>query len=95
MVADLYGANITQGPALPMANRTAFIMSLLGNPALLRSRMVAAINTVSHYSALDFILYAVRTILKARRTRPSGTRFADGFQGACAVGLAVHKSAEV
>ncbi|GAQ90277.1 hypothetical protein KFL_006210020 [Klebsormidium nitens] len=46
MVADVFGANITQGPSLPSSNRSAFVQTLLGNPALLRSRMVAAINTV-------------------------------------------------
>lgn len=54
MVADIFGANITQGPSLPAANRSAFVSTLLGNPALLRARMVAAIDTVRSKESLAF-----------------------------------------
>lgn len=57
MVADVYGSNISQGPALPTSNRSTLLMPLMSNPALFRSRMVAAINTVKHSSFLLAVSY--------------------------------------
>jgi hypothetical protein len=59
MVADLYGANVSQGPALPTSVRSGFVSQLLSNPDLLRRRMIAAIDTVrqSPYATRSYTRY--------------------------------------
>jgi dienelactone hydrolase len=85
MVADLYGANVSQGPAMPTSVRGAFVTQLLSNPALLRSRMIAAIDTVktlpvtnsSQIAAIGYCLGG-SAIIELARAYPNGT---DGLLG--------------
>jgi dienelactone hydrolase len=85
MVADVYGANITQGPSVPTSVRSALLMPLMSNPALFRSRMVAAIDTVktlpvTNASAIAAIGYCSggTGIIELLRAYPNGT---DGLRG--------------
>eukprot|EP00243_Klebsormidium_subtile_P003210 TRINITY_DN16432_c0_g1_i1.p1 TRINITY_DN16432_c0_g1~~TRINITY_DN16432_c0_g1_i1.p1 ORF type:complete len:297 (+),score=66.28 TRINITY_DN16432_c0_g1_i1:198-1088(+) len=88
MVADVYGSNISQGPAMPTSVRSSLLMPLMSNPALFRSRMIAAINTVktlpvTNTSAIAAIGYCSggTGIIELMRAYPNGTEGLRGVMG--------------
>lgn len=85
MVADIYGADIDQGPQLPFAQRGPLVGKYVGNATLYRSRVISALEMLRNADYVDAdnlvaigYCFGGSGVLELMRSWPEGV---DGLKG--------------